>query len=151
MAPRFHRPPCGICWFKRPFLVSRLLLNLGGKKLTFLLWDSELWVPLVWFVGTHVSENYVVSNLRCFAVKMGAVYSSETLAQTYQTARSHSMTIRDFKTLTIQAVYNKEHWSEFVQPLLQMKSNEYYIFWECVYSLWNPAMQCNAHAPSCHL
>jgi hypothetical protein len=42
-------------------------------------------------------------------MKMGAVCSSETLAQTYQTAGSHSMTIRDFKTLTIQAVYYKEH------------------------------------------
>jgi hypothetical protein len=32
-----------------------------------------------------------------------------------------------------------------VQPLLQWKSNKYYIFWVCVCSLSYPA--CNAHAP----
>jgi hypothetical protein len=32
-----------------------------------------------------------------------------------------------------------------VQPLLQWKSNEYYIFWVCVCSLRYPT--CNAHAP----
>ena len=33
--------------------------------------------------------------------------------------------------------------------MLQFKSNEYYIFWVCVYSLRYPA--CNARAPYCHL
>jgi hypothetical protein len=84
--------------------------------------------------------------LKVFWHEDGAVCSSETLAQTYQTARSQSMTIRDFKTLTTQAVYYKEHWSEFVQPLLKSKSNEYYVFWECVCSLWYPAMQCTCAA-----
>jgi hypothetical protein len=32
---------------------------------------------------------------------------------------------------------------------LQWKSNKYYIFWVCAYSLRYPA--CNAHAPYCHL
>jgi hypothetical protein len=36
-----------------------------------------------------------------------------------------------------------------VQPLLQWKSNKYYIFWVCVCSLRDPA--CYAHAPYCHL
>jgi len=36
-----------------------------------------------------------------------------------------------------------------VQPLLQWKSNEYYIFWVCVCSLGYPA--CNAQIPYCHL
>jgi hypothetical protein len=36
-----------------------------------------------------------------------------------------------------------------VQPLLQSKRNQDYIFWVCVCSVWNPA--CNAHAPYCHL
>ena len=34
-------------------------------------------------------------------------------------------------------------------PLLQQKSNKYYIFWERVCSLWYPA--CNVHAPYRHL
>jgi hypothetical protein len=34
-------------------------------------------------------------------------------------------------------------------PLLQRKSNKYYIFWVCVCSLSYPA--CNAHGPNCHL
>ena len=41
------------------------------------------------------------------------------------------------------------HWGAFVQPLLHWKSNNYYIFWVCVYSLRYPA--CNAHAPYCHV
>jgi hypothetical protein len=36
-----------------------------------------------------------------------------------------------------------------VQPLLQWKSNNYYIFWVCICSVRYPA--CNAHAPLCHL
>ena len=35
-----------------------------------------------------------------------------------------------------------------MQPLLQSKSNKYYIFWVCVCSLRYPA--CNALAPYCH-
>jgi hypothetical protein len=37
----------------------------------------------------------------------------------------------------------------FVQPLLQWKSNKYYILWVCVCSLGYPS--CNAHASYCHL
>ena len=40
-------------------------------------------------------------------------------------------------------------WGAFLQPLLQWKSNGYYIFWVCVCSLSYPA--CNAYAPYCHL
>jgi hypothetical protein len=39
-----------------------------------------------------------------------------------------------------------------MQPLLQWKSNKYYIFWKCFCSLQHPA--CKAHAPYylyCHL
>ena len=36
----------------------------------------------------------------------------------------------------------------FLQPLLQWKSNKYYIFWVCVCSLRHPARK--AHAPYCH-
>jgi len=36
-----------------------------------------------------------------------------------------------------------------VQPLLQLKSKKYYIFWVCVCSLRYPARK--AHAPYCHL
>jgi hypothetical protein len=46
-------------------------------------------------------------------------------------------------------VRKKWHWGTFVQPLLQWKSNNYYIFWVCVCSLWYPA--CNSHAPYCRL
>ena len=42
-----------------------------------------------------------------------------------------------------------KHWSAFVQPLLQWKSNEYCILWVCVCSFRYPA--CNAHAPYCGL
>jgi len=35
------------------------------------------------------------------------------------------------------------------KPLLQWKSNKYYIFWVCVCRLWYPA--CNKHAPYCPL
>ena len=37
-----------------------------------------------------------------------------------------------------------QHWSASVQPLLQWKSNKYYIFWVCVCSLSYPAR--NPHA-----
>jgi hypothetical protein len=40
-------------------------------------------------------------------------------------------------------------WATFLQPLIQWKSNNYYIFWVCVCSLNCPA--CNAHAPYCRL
>ena len=36
-----------------------------------------------------------------------------------------------------------------MQPLLQQKNNRYYIFWECICSLWYPA--CNAHMQFRHL
>jgi len=36
-----------------------------------------------------------------------------------------------------------------MQPLLQYKSNKYYLLWVCVFSLRYPA--CNEHAPYCHL
>ena len=36
-----------------------------------------------------------------------------------------------------------------MQPLLQWKINKYYIFRECVYSLWYSA--CSTHAPYRHL
>jgi len=36
-----------------------------------------------------------------------------------------------------------------VQPLLQWKSNKYYIFWVCICSLSYPAL--NEHAPYCRL
>jgi hypothetical protein len=45
---------------------------------------------------------------------------------------------------TIQAMRG-----EFVQPLLQWKSNGYYVFWVCFCGLRYPAG--NAHAPCCHL
>ena len=35
-----------------------------------------------------------------------------------------------------------------MQPLLEWKSNKYYIFWVCLCNLRYPA--CNAHAPCCH-
>ena len=38
------------------------------------------------------------------------------------------------------------YWGAFLQPLLQWKSNKYYIFWVCICSLSYPAY--NAHAPS---
>jgi len=41
------------------------------------------------------------------------------------------------------------HCGAFVQPLLQWKSSEYYIFWGCVCILRYPA--CKAHAPYCDL
>ena len=42
-----------------------------------------------------------------------------------------------------------QHWRTFMQPLLQWKSNNYYIFRAWVCSLIYPAF--NAHAPCCHL
>jgi hypothetical protein len=42
-----------------------------------------------------------------------------------------------------------QHWGAFVQPLLQQKSNKYYIFWVCVCSLRYPSR--NLHVPYCHL
>jgi len=42
-----------------------------------------------------------------------------------------------------------QHWSAFVQPFLQWKSNMFCIFWVCVCSLRYPA--CNAHATYCYL
>jgi len=46
-------------------------------------------------------------------------------------------------------VHITKHWGAFVQPLLEWKSNNYYIFWVCVCNLSCPA--CNAHVPYCHL
>jgi hypothetical protein len=40
-------------------------------------------------------------------------------------------------------------WRVFLQPLWQRKSNKYYIFWVCDYSL--NYLACYAHAPYCHL
>jgi hypothetical protein len=37
-----------------------------------------------------------------------------------------------------------QYWGAFVQPLLQWKSNKYYIFWGCICSLWYPASKANA-------
>ena len=42
-----------------------------------------------------------------------------------------------------------QHWGAFVQPLLQWKNNNYYIFWMCVCGLSYSA--CNARAPYCRL
>jgi len=42
-----------------------------------------------------------------------------------------------------------KHYAAFVQPMLQWKSNNYYIFWVCVHSLKCPA--CNAQAPYNHV
>jgi hypothetical protein len=42
-----------------------------------------------------------------------------------------------------------QQWRAFLQPLLRWKSNEYYIFWVCVFKCRYPA--CNAHAQHCHL
>jgi hypothetical protein len=47
-----------------------------------------------------------------------------------------------------QCKYN-EHWGAFVQPLLQWKSNKYYIFWVRIWNLSYP--ESNTHAPYCHL
>jgi len=41
------------------------------------------------------------------------------------------------------------HTGAFVKPMLQWKSNKYYIFWVYVCSLWYPAW--NAHAPCWHV
>ena len=46
-------------------------------------------------------------------------------------------------------MYVERNTGAFVQPLLQWKSNKYYIFGVCVCSLRYPA--CNAHAPYLHL
>jgi len=48
-----------------------------------------------------------------------------------------------FLTLTSNALMT------FVQPLVQWKSNKYYILWVCVCTLFYTAR--NAHAPYCHL
>ena len=51
---------------------------------------------------------------------------------------------------TGQSVYVQRNTEpHFVKPLLQWKSNTYYILWVRVCSLRYPA--CNAHAPYCHL
>jgi len=41
------------------------------------------------------------------------------------------------------------HWGALVQILSPCKTNKYYVFWECVFSLRYPA--CHAHAPYFHL
>ena len=46
-----------------------------------------------------------------------------------------------------QCTYNAT-WDLFMQPLLQWKSNEYYIFWVCVCALSYPV---SVRAPCCHL
>jgi hypothetical protein len=46
-------------------------------------------------------------------------------------------------------VRTPKHGGAFVQPILQWKSNKYYIFWVCVFRLRYPT--CNAHASYCHL
>jgi len=38
-----------------------------------------------------------------------------------------------------------------MQPLLQWKSNKYYICWVCVCSLMGSYPACNVQAPYCHL
>jgi len=46
------------------------------------------------------------------------------------------------------SVHTTQHWGALVQPLLQCKSNKYYLIWVCVCSLRHPARK--AHAPYCH-
>jgi hypothetical protein len=46
-------------------------------------------------------------------------------------------------------VRTMQHFGAFVQPLLQYKTNKYYIFWVCICGLSYPA--CNAHESYCHL
>jgi len=41
------------------------------------------------------------------------------------------------------------HWSACVQPLLQLKSSMYYVFWVCICSLRYAA--CNGQSTYCHL
>ena len=47
------------------------------------------------------------------------------------------------------SVHILQQWGVFVQPLLQWKSNNYYMLWVCVCSLRYTA--CNTLAPYCHL
>ena len=48
--------------------------------------------------------------------------------------------------ITKQAIYvYRKHWGAFALQVLPWKSNEYYSFWVCVFSLSYPA--CTAHAP----
>jgi hypothetical protein len=65
----------------------------------------------------------------------------------YQTVRRHISDKRNLKNTSNVRI--TQLWDAFAQPLLQWKSNKYYIFWVCVCSLRYPA--CNAHAPYCHL
>jgi hypothetical protein len=52
----------------------------------------------------------------------------------------------DYKTGNVRMTW---HWGAFLQPLLQWKSNKYYLFWVYVCSLRYAA--CNALAPYCNL
>jgi hypothetical protein len=55
-----------------------------------------------------------------------------------------------YKKCTIYII-NKtgQHCGAFMQPLLQWKSNKYYIFWVRICSL--RYLACNAHAPYCYV
>jgi len=66
------------------------------------------------------------------------------LSEEYHTTHSHRIDVDETDILHIT-----EHWGTYVQPLMQWKSNEYYIIWVCICSLSYPA--CNVHAPYCHL
>jgi len=57
------------------------------------------------------------------------------------------LTLINFQTS--QAMYYDVDWGAFVEPLLQWKSNKYYVIWRCICSLRYPA--CNAHGPFCRL
>jgi hypothetical protein len=65
----------------------------------------------------------------------------------YELLRHGRKVIYTNKTRNARMTYS----GAFLQPLLQWKSNKYYIFCVCVcvYSHSYPA--CNAHAPYCHL
>ena len=80
------------------------------------------------------------------------VYSHFTVDANYQTCQVtcglhtvHVYIRAALRQNNIGNVSTTQQWGAFVQPLLQRRNNNYYIFWVCVCSLSYPA--CNANAP----
>jgi len=109
---------------------------------------SEIWQKYdVW--GQKGDETFYYIKLDFKNNTLWHIYEKRFSLMVIYNANKRFCTKMGRKT-TIQAMYgtyNLTLWGVCVQPFLQWKINNYYIFWVCVYSPRYPP--CNA--PYCHL
>ena len=99
----------------------------------------------------HGGGGYLLRRIRLPnpRVTLGEHTATQIISKTLRILTSKRMALKDFISNKTASVRITLHWGAFVQPLLQWKSNKYYIFWVWVCSLGYSAF--NGHAPYCHL